>query len=155
MPRGRHCVVTLRQQASRVSPYPRVKVDFALSHREDVPEPLSEALEWKYHSVGEEIRWAALLQEEPGCRAPPRPVQCARQGRTEEARGRFSTGLGSHGHRGCRLRARTWQPHHPGPLPRPETSTQRSFLSVAQFPRFRMGLGPVPSCQGCFEINMC
>lgn len=94
MPRGRHRVVTLRQQASRVSPYPRVKVDFALSHREDVPEPLSEALEWKYHSVGEEIRWAALLQEEPGRPAPPRPVQCARQGRTEQARGRFSTGLG-------------------------------------------------------------
>ncbi|XP_023382282.1 glutamine-dependent NAD(+) synthetase-like [Pteropus vampyrus] len=41
--------------ASRVSPYPRVKVDFALSHHEDVLEPLSEALEWKYHSVGEEI----------------------------------------------------------------------------------------------------
>ncbi|ELK13223.1 glutamine-dependent NAD(+) synthetase isoform X1 [Pteropus alecto] len=41
--------------ASRVSPYPRVKVDFALSHHEDVLEPPSEALEWKYHSVGEEI----------------------------------------------------------------------------------------------------
>ncbi|XP_054426729.1 glutamine-dependent NAD(+) synthetase [Pteronotus mesoamericanus] len=41
--------------ASKVSPYPRVKVDFALSCHEDLLEPLSEPLEWKYHSVGEEI----------------------------------------------------------------------------------------------------
>ncbi|XP_047630951.1 glutamine-dependent NAD(+) synthetase isoform X2 [Phacochoerus africanus] len=41
--------------ASRVSPYPRVKVDFALSSREDLLEPLSEPIEWKYHSPAEEI----------------------------------------------------------------------------------------------------
>ncbi|XP_045039340.2 glutamine-dependent NAD(+) synthetase isoform X2 [Desmodus rotundus] len=41
--------------ASRVSPYPRVKVDFALSCHEDLLEPLSEPVEWKYHSVSEEI----------------------------------------------------------------------------------------------------
>ncbi|XP_016072583.1 PREDICTED: glutamine-dependent NAD(+) synthetase [Miniopterus natalensis] len=41
--------------ASRVSPYPRVKVDFALSCHEDLLEPLSEPVEWKYHSAGEEI----------------------------------------------------------------------------------------------------
>ncbi|XP_028335103.1 glutamine-dependent NAD(+) synthetase isoform X14 [Physeter macrocephalus] len=42
-------------QASRVSPYPRVKVDFALSRDEDLLEPLSEPVEWKYHSPAEEI----------------------------------------------------------------------------------------------------
>ncbi|XP_057583901.1 glutamine-dependent NAD(+) synthetase isoform X4 [Hippopotamus amphibius kiboko] len=42
--------------ASRVSPYPRVKVDFSLSCREDLLEPLSEPIEWKYHSPAEEIR---------------------------------------------------------------------------------------------------
>ncbi|XP_057362700.1 glutamine-dependent NAD(+) synthetase isoform X4 [Manis pentadactyla] len=41
--------------ASRASPYPRVKVDFALSCREDLLEPLSERIEWKYHSPSEEI----------------------------------------------------------------------------------------------------
>ncbi|XP_025771318.1 glutamine-dependent NAD(+) synthetase [Puma concolor] len=41
--------------ASKASPYPRVKVDFALSSREDLLEPLSEPLEWKYHSPAEEI----------------------------------------------------------------------------------------------------
>ncbi|XP_029063754.1 glutamine-dependent NAD(+) synthetase isoform X2 [Monodon monoceros] len=41
--------------ASRVSPYPRVKVDFALSCHEDLLEPLSEPVEWKYHSPAEEI----------------------------------------------------------------------------------------------------
>ncbi|KAM7087398.1 glutamine-dependent NAD(+) synthetase isoform 8-T9 [Molossus nigricans] len=41
--------------ASRASPYPRVKVDFALSHHEDLLEPLSEPVEWKYHSTSEEI----------------------------------------------------------------------------------------------------
>ncbi|XP_057583902.1 glutamine-dependent NAD(+) synthetase isoform X5 [Hippopotamus amphibius kiboko] len=41
--------------ASRVSPYPRVKVDFSLSCREDLLEPLSEPIEWKYHSPAEEI----------------------------------------------------------------------------------------------------
>uniref|UniRef100_A0A8C0R2K1 Glutamine-dependent NAD(+) synthetase n=1 Tax=Canis lupus dingo TaxID=286419 RepID=A0A8C0R2K1_CANLU len=45
--------------ASRVSPYPRVKVDFALSCREDLLEPPSEPVEWMYHSPAEEIRWAA------------------------------------------------------------------------------------------------
>uniref|UniRef100_A0A452DIQ2 Glutamine-dependent NAD(+) synthetase n=1 Tax=Bos taurus TaxID=9913 RepID=A0A452DIQ2_BOVIN len=42
-------------QASRVSPYPRVKVDFALSCHEDLLEPVSEPIEWKYHSPAEEI----------------------------------------------------------------------------------------------------
>ncbi|XP_070283220.1 glutamine-dependent NAD(+) synthetase isoform X2 [Myotis yumanensis] len=41
--------------ASRASPYPRVKVDFALSCHEDLLQPLSEPVEWRYHSVGEEI----------------------------------------------------------------------------------------------------
>ncbi|XP_029812640.1 glutamine-dependent NAD(+) synthetase isoform X3 [Suricata suricatta] len=41
--------------ASRASPYPRVKVDFALSAREDLLVPVSEPLEWKYHSPAEEI----------------------------------------------------------------------------------------------------
>ncbi|XP_030187307.1 glutamine-dependent NAD(+) synthetase isoform X2 [Lynx canadensis] len=41
--------------ASKANPYPRVKVDFALSSREDLLEPLSEPLEWKYHSPAEEI----------------------------------------------------------------------------------------------------
>ncbi|XP_070421865.1 glutamine-dependent NAD(+) synthetase isoform X1 [Equus przewalskii] len=41
--------------ASRVSPYPRVKVDFALSCHKDLLEPLSEPLEWKYHRPAEEI----------------------------------------------------------------------------------------------------
>ncbi|XP_019510209.1 PREDICTED: glutamine-dependent NAD(+) synthetase [Hipposideros armiger] len=41
--------------ASKVNPYPRVKVDFALSCHEDLLEPLSEPVEWKYHGVGEEI----------------------------------------------------------------------------------------------------
>ncbi|XP_068832903.1 glutamine-dependent NAD(+) synthetase isoform X3 [Capricornis sumatraensis] len=39
----------------RVSPYPRVKVDFALSCHEDLLEPVSEPIEWKYHSPAEEI----------------------------------------------------------------------------------------------------
>ncbi|XP_040495545.1 glutamine-dependent NAD(+) synthetase isoform X6 [Ursus maritimus] len=42
-------------QASKVSPYPRVKVDFALSCHEDLLEPPSEPIEWKYHSPAEEI----------------------------------------------------------------------------------------------------
>ncbi|XP_057408944.1 glutamine-dependent NAD(+) synthetase isoform X2 [Balaenoptera acutorostrata] len=41
--------------ASKVSPYPRVKVDFALSCHDDLLEPLSEPVEWKYHSPAEEI----------------------------------------------------------------------------------------------------
>ncbi|XP_022362428.1 glutamine-dependent NAD(+) synthetase isoform X2 [Enhydra lutris kenyoni] len=41
--------------ASKVSPYPRVKVDFALSCREDLLEPPSEPIEWTYHSPEEEI----------------------------------------------------------------------------------------------------
>ncbi|XP_054999963.1 glutamine-dependent NAD(+) synthetase isoform X2 [Sorex araneus] len=41
--------------ASRASPYPRVKVDFALSSHDDLLVPLSEPLEWQYHGVGEEI----------------------------------------------------------------------------------------------------
>lgn len=54
--RGCHSVVTVHPQASKVNPYPRVKVDFALSCHEDLLEPLSEPVEWKYHSAGEEIR---------------------------------------------------------------------------------------------------
>uniref|UniRef100_A0A8C6FW40 Glutamine-dependent NAD(+) synthetase n=1 Tax=Moschus moschiferus TaxID=68415 RepID=A0A8C6FW40_MOSMO len=42
-------------EASRVSPYPRVKVDFALSCHEDLLESVSEPIEWKYHSPAEEI----------------------------------------------------------------------------------------------------
>lgn len=61
--RGCHPVNT-HQQASRASPYPRVKVDFALSCREDLLEPLSEPIEWKYHSPGEEIRWVVLACRE-------------------------------------------------------------------------------------------
>ncbi|XP_077613491.1 glutamine-dependent NAD(+) synthetase [Crocuta crocuta] len=41
--------------ASKVSPYPRVKVDFALSSREDLLVPVSQPVEWKYHSPAEEI----------------------------------------------------------------------------------------------------
>ncbi|XP_062051656.1 glutamine-dependent NAD(+) synthetase isoform X4 [Lepus europaeus] len=41
--------------ASRVSPYPRVKVDFALSHTDDLLEPVSMPVEWAYHSPEEEI----------------------------------------------------------------------------------------------------
>ncbi|XP_045414167.1 glutamine-dependent NAD(+) synthetase isoform X4 [Lemur catta] len=41
--------------ATRVSPYPRVKVDFALSCHEDLLEPVSEPIMWKYHSPEEEI----------------------------------------------------------------------------------------------------
>lgn len=53
-----------------MSPYPRVKVDFALSCHEDLLEPLSEPVEWKYHSAGEEIRWAAPSGQ-AGPRGPP------------------------------------------------------------------------------------
>ncbi|XP_063500847.1 glutamine-dependent NAD(+) synthetase isoform X3 [Symphalangus syndactylus] len=42
-------------EASRASPYPRVKVDFALSCHEDLLAPVSEPIEWKYHSPEEEI----------------------------------------------------------------------------------------------------
>lgn len=42
-------------EASRVSPYPRVTVDFALSGREDLLELVSEPVEWTYHSPEEEI----------------------------------------------------------------------------------------------------
>ncbi|XP_075401339.1 glutamine-dependent NAD(+) synthetase isoform X2 [Tenrec ecaudatus] len=41
--------------ASRVDPFPRVKVDFALSSRDDLLLPLSEPRQWKYHSPAEEI----------------------------------------------------------------------------------------------------
>nr|XP_058160976.1 glutamine-dependent NAD(+) synthetase isoform X2 [Dasypus novemcinctus] len=41
--------------ASRASPYPRVKVAFALSCRDDLLLPLSEPVEWSYHSPSEEI----------------------------------------------------------------------------------------------------
>ncbi|XP_043308310.1 glutamine-dependent NAD(+) synthetase isoform X2 [Cervus canadensis] len=50
--------------ASRVSPYPRVKVDFALSCHEDLLEPVSEPIEWKYHSPAEEIRWGCWCARE-------------------------------------------------------------------------------------------
>lgn len=42
-----------------MGPYPRVKVDFALSSREDLLVLVSQPVEWKYHSPAEEIRWAA------------------------------------------------------------------------------------------------
>ncbi|XP_045153218.1 glutamine-dependent NAD(+) synthetase isoform X2 [Echinops telfairi] len=41
--------------ASRVEPFPRVKVDFALSSRDDLLLPLSEPSQWKHHSPAEEI----------------------------------------------------------------------------------------------------
>ncbi|XP_069865780.1 glutamine-dependent NAD(+) synthetase isoform X5 [Dipodomys merriami] len=41
--------------ASRVSPYPRVKVDFALSCSEDLLQPVSVPVQWRYHSPEEEI----------------------------------------------------------------------------------------------------
>lgn len=49
-----------------MSPYPRVKVDFALSCHEDLLEPLSEPVEWKYHSPAEEIRWGPWEAEAGG-----------------------------------------------------------------------------------------
>nr|XP_035119572.2 glutamine-dependent NAD(+) synthetase isoform X5 [Callithrix jacchus] len=52
---GSHSVLNLHRQASRASPYPRVKVDFALSCHEDLLAPVSEPIEWKYHSPEEEI----------------------------------------------------------------------------------------------------
>ncbi|XP_048216989.1 glutamine-dependent NAD(+) synthetase-like isoform X1 [Perognathus longimembris pacificus] len=41
--------------ASRVSPYPRVKVDFALSCPDDLLQPVSAPVPWTYHSPEEEI----------------------------------------------------------------------------------------------------
>uniref|UniRef100_A0A8C0XWI1 Glutamine-dependent NAD(+) synthetase n=1 Tax=Castor canadensis TaxID=51338 RepID=A0A8C0XWI1_CASCN len=41
--------------ASRVSPYPRIKVDFALSCGEDLLELVSEPVQWRYHTPEEEI----------------------------------------------------------------------------------------------------
>ncbi|XP_042528516.1 glutamine-dependent NAD(+) synthetase isoform X3 [Dipodomys spectabilis] len=41
--------------ASRVNPYPRVKVDFALSCSEDLLQPVSAPVQWRYHSPEEEI----------------------------------------------------------------------------------------------------
>ncbi|XP_047374653.1 glutamine-dependent NAD(+) synthetase isoform X4 [Sciurus carolinensis] len=41
--------------ASRVSPFPRVKVDFALSCHEDLLQPVSEPVAWEYHRPEEEI----------------------------------------------------------------------------------------------------
>ncbi|KAF3822364.1 hypothetical protein GH733_007738, partial [Mirounga leonina] len=57
-------------QASKVSPYPRVKVDFALSCHEDLLAPPSEPVEWKYHSPVEEIRPGQQL---PGLTCPLAP----------------------------------------------------------------------------------
>lgn len=48
-------------QATRVSPYPRVTVDFALSVSEDLLEPVSEPVEWTYHRPEEEIRWVPIF----------------------------------------------------------------------------------------------
>jgi hypothetical protein len=45
-----------------VSPYPRIKVDFALSCGEDLLELVSEPVQWRYHTPEEEIRWAASAQ---------------------------------------------------------------------------------------------
>ncbi|XP_031244857.1 glutamine-dependent NAD(+) synthetase isoform X3 [Mastomys coucha] len=42
-------------EATRVSPYPRVTVEFALSVSEDLLKPVSEPVEWTYHRPEEEI----------------------------------------------------------------------------------------------------
>ncbi|KAG8125902.1 putative Glutamine-dependent NAD(+) synthetase protein [Naja naja] len=41
--------------ASKVTPYPRIKVNFALSSSDDICIPTSESIQWKYHSPEEEI----------------------------------------------------------------------------------------------------
>uniref|UniRef100_A0A670Y5X6 Glutamine-dependent NAD(+) synthetase n=1 Tax=Pseudonaja textilis TaxID=8673 RepID=A0A670Y5X6_PSETE len=41
--------------ASKVIPYPRIKVNFALSSSDDICTPTSESIQWKYHSPEEEI----------------------------------------------------------------------------------------------------
>ncbi|XP_070617816.1 glutamine-dependent NAD(+) synthetase [Erythrolamprus reginae] len=41
--------------ASKVTPYPRRKVNFALSDSDDICTPTSEPIHWKYHSPEEEI----------------------------------------------------------------------------------------------------
>ncbi|XP_043828730.1 glutamine-dependent NAD(+) synthetase isoform X2 [Dromiciops gliroides] len=41
--------------ASKVVPYPRIKVDFALSCHDDVLVSTSEPFQWHFHSLGEEI----------------------------------------------------------------------------------------------------
>lgn len=82
--RGRH-VANLHQQASRVSPYPRVKVDFALSCHEDLLAPPSEPVEWKYHSPAEEIRWAAPAHRGRGGAGPGAPCRGAGAGAVRAA----------------------------------------------------------------------
>nr|XP_060621495.1 glutamine-dependent NAD(+) synthetase isoform X1 [Anolis sagrei ordinatus] len=42
-------------EASKVTPYPRIKVHFALSCSDDICTPTSEPIQWKYHSIPEEI----------------------------------------------------------------------------------------------------
>lgn len=42
-------------QASRVTPFHRVHVDFSLSSFDDVYTLTSEPIQWKYHSPEEEI----------------------------------------------------------------------------------------------------
>ncbi|KAH0620827.1 hypothetical protein JD844_021630 [Phrynosoma platyrhinos] len=42
-------------EASRVTPYHRIKVHFALSCSDDICTPTSEPFQWKYHSLAEEI----------------------------------------------------------------------------------------------------
>ena len=56
-----------------MSPYPRVKVDFALSCHDDLLEPLSEPVEWKYHSPAEEIRWGPWDAGGGSCCPPGTP----------------------------------------------------------------------------------
>ncbi|XP_026520427.1 glutamine-dependent NAD(+) synthetase [Notechis scutatus] len=41
--------------ASKAIPYPRIKVNFALSSSDDICTPTSESIQWKYHSPEEEI----------------------------------------------------------------------------------------------------
>uniref|UniRef100_A0A6J0SU63 Glutamine-dependent NAD(+) synthetase n=2 Tax=Pogona vitticeps TaxID=103695 RepID=A0A6J0SU63_9SAUR len=42
-------------EASKVTPYGRIKVHFALSCSDDIRTPTSEPVQWKYHSLAEEI----------------------------------------------------------------------------------------------------
>lgn len=98
----------------------------------------------------------------PGPPGPTLPVQSAQQGpQGASTAGSSPPAWGSHclggsrGHWGCGPRART-RCHAPVcQLSCTETLAQRSFLSVAHFPHFRVGPGPVLSCQGCFESKMC
>ncbi|KAI1232782.1 hypothetical protein IHE44_0006623 [Lamprotornis superbus] len=49
------CQFSLDDVASKVNPYPRVKVDFALSCPDDVAVPTCMPIQWRHHSPEEEI----------------------------------------------------------------------------------------------------